>query len=329
MLEHIRKAGERSAALTRQLLAFSRKQVLAPVVLDLNDLVVNLEKMLLRLIGEDITLTLNLDPALRAIKIDPGQLEQVLVNLIVNARDAMPTGGRLNLTTANVEVSAERAWHNPDAREGLYSLLSVRDSGHGMDTATRTRVFEPFFTTKEVGKGTGLGLSTAYGVITQSGGFIDIESQPGKGAQFKVHLPSVAQSAAVQKKRLSMGDMPRGTETVLLVEDENDVRDLAHFVLRQCGYQVLEASNAGEAFMRCEKHQAVIDLLLTDVVMPQFSGRELAERLQPLRPAMKVLYMVGLHRRRRAAPRPGERQSAVLTEALHPASPGSKGARGA
>jgi PAS domain S-box-containing protein len=292
-IEHIRKAGERSAALTRQLLAFSRKQVLAPVVLDLNELVTNLEKMLRRLIGEDVNLVMDLERGLRAIKFDPGQLEQVLINLVVNARDAMPTGGQLIVTTANADVSAAQARANPDAREGPYSMLGVRDTGCGMDTATRARVFEPFFTTKGVGKGTGLGLSTAYGVITQSGGFIDVESEPGQGAFFKIYLPAVAQNAVIRQPRPSWDDMPHGTETVLLVEDEDVVRDLARCVLKLCGYQVLEAGNAGEALTRSEKHPATIDLLLTDVVMPQISGRELAERLAPLRPDMKVLFMSG------------------------------------
>lgn len=294
-IEEIIKAGERAAALTSQLLAFSRKQMLQPKVLDLNSVVTNLEKMLWRLIGEDIELVTVLAPDLGRVKADPGQVEQVILNLIVNSRDAMPDGGKVIIETSNINLGDVSS--HPDTRPGPYVMMAVSDTGAGMDVETRLRIFEPFFTTKETGQGTGLGLSTVYGIIKQSGGDISVYSEAGAGTTFKIYLPRVEEAAGTERRsgeRISkFASMPKGSETVLVVEDDQTVRKLACQALRLSGYHVLEAANAGEALLICERQDGVIHLMLADVIMPQMSGRELAVRLAPMRPEMKTLFMSG------------------------------------
>ena len=292
-LKEIRKAGDRAAALTRQLLAFSRKQVLQPKILDLNAIISELEKMLRRLIGEDIDLRTVCAPDLGSTKADPGQIGQVVMNLAVNARDAMPHGGKLTIETRNVQLTAEYARHHVAVIPGWYVLLAVSDTGSGMDEQTRERVFEPFFTTKETGQGTGLGLSTVYGIVKQSGGNIWVYTEPGMGTTFMVYLPRVDQGAEEYKQSLEVAEVLRGSETILLAEDEEMVRNLAREILGTYGYKVLDAASGGSALLICEQYKESIDLLLTDVVMPEMSGRKLADRLAGLRPAMKVLYMSG------------------------------------
>ena len=289
----IRSAGERAAGLTRQLLAFSRKQVLEPQVLDLNETVAGMEPMLRRLTGEDIELTKMLAPDLGRVKADPGQLEQVIMNLTVNARDAMPDGGELTIRTTNVELDQEYADEHVEVAAGPYVLLAVSDTGCGMDEATRRRLFEPFFTTKERGKGTGLGLSTAYGIVKQSGGYIWAYGEPGRGSTFKVYLPRLEEDATPAVVTPFIEEPATGTETILVVEDEEAVRKVAARTLRLAGYQVLTAADGEEALLACQGHQGEIHLLLTDVVMPQMSGPHLAKRLQELRPELRVLYMSG------------------------------------
>ncbi|MGH7569267.1 MAG: response regulator [Gemmatimonadales bacterium] len=292
-VDEIRRAAERAAALTRQLLAFSRQQVLAPRVLDLNDLVTNLDNMLRRLIGEDVELVTVPAPDLGAIRADPGQLEQVLVNLVVNARDAMPEGGRLTIETANVTLDEDYTRLHAPALPGQYVLLAVSDTGTGMDPETRNHIFEPFYTTKEKGKGTGLGLATVYGIVKQSGGFVWVYSEPGQGATFKIYLPRVDERAQPLETPAASTTSLRGTETVLLVEDEVTVRTVARQMLERQGYTVLEATGAEAATAIAETHDGPIHLLLTDVVMPGSSGRALADRLTPLRPELRVLFMSG------------------------------------
>ncbi len=292
MLEEIRKAGERAAGLTRQLLAFSRKQVLQPRLLDLNDLVANVQKMLSRLIGEDIQLFTTLDPSLGPVKADPGQIEQILVNLAVNARDAMPGGGRLTVETADAEVDEASARACPELHAGRYAVLTFTDTGCGMDKQTLDRIFEPFFTTKGQGRGTGLGLATVYGIVKQSGGYVSAQSEPGKGATFKIFLPVVNGEVDFSEVVRRRGPAPRGNETVLLVEDEEGVRAMARHVLQNNGYTVLEAENGQEA-LRVVGQGEPVDLVLTDVVMPLLGGRDLAEQVVTLLPGVKVLYMSG------------------------------------
>jgi PAS domain S-box-containing protein len=293
-LEEIRHAGERAAALTRQLLAFSRRQMLQPQIIDINNLVWQMEKMLRRLIGEDIELVTALAPDLMHVKVDPGSIEQVLVNLAVNARDAMPVGGQLTIETALIDLDAAYAETHVTVVPGPYVMLAVSDSGQGMDADTRARIFEPFFTTKEQGKGVGLGLSTVYGIVKQSGGYIWVYSEPGHGTVFKVYLrPSEAAAAAQPVEPAAEADRNRGWETVLLVEDEDAVRALAREVLRRQGYVVLEARHGLDALRVAERHQDPIHLMVTDVVMPHMSGRDLARRLGDVRPNMKVLFMSG------------------------------------
>jgi len=291
--EEIKKAGQRAASLTRQLLAFSRQQVLELNVFDLNAVVSDMEKMLRRLIGEDVELTTVLDPALGRIKADQGQLEQVIMNLAVNARDAMPRGGKLILETANVELDEAYTRQHPGSRPGSYVMLSVTDSGVGMDAETQTHIFEPFFTTKERGKGTGLGLATVYGVIKQSGGYIWVDSQVGQGASFKIYLPRIAEPVVSSDPGEPRVGALRGSETVLVVEDEEPLRKLAGQLLGSADYTVLEASSGAEAIQVAEQHHGPIQLLLTDVVMPDMNGRVLAEQLVLLHPDIKVLYMSG------------------------------------
>jgi two-component system, cell cycle sensor histidine kinase and response regulator CckA len=291
--EEIERASQRAVSLTRQLLAFSRQQVLEPVILNLNTLVSDMEKMLPRLIGEDVALELNLDPALAQVKADPGQVEQVIMNLAVNARDAMPDGGKLTIQTANVELDLAYTHQHPGSRVGPHVMLAVRDTGTGIDPEIQSQIFEPFFTTKERDKGTGLGLATVYGVVKQSGGYIAVDSEKGKGACFSVYLPRVGQTVSPAETKTSPPASTRGSETILLVEDAEALRKLAHLFLRDSGYNVLTAADGMEALEVARTHFGPIDLLLTDVVMPGINGRVLAERLAPLQPRMKVLYMSG------------------------------------
>jgi PAS domain S-box-containing protein len=291
--EEIRKAADRAAMLTRQLLAFSRKQVLQPRKLNLNVVIKDLEKMLRRLISENIELDLHLDRALTAVKADAGQMEQVILNLAVNARDAMPQGGKLTMSTTNVNLDETYVRKQEDVTPGSYIVLEVRDNGLGMDADTLDHIFEPFFTTKDPGSGTGLGLSTAYGIIKQSGGFIEVESNPGAGTIFKIFLPATGESEEDSEGEPAERDPLRGSETILVVEDEEILRQLIKAALEMNGYKVLEARNARDAVELCEQNKPPIHLMLTDVVMPKMSGRELAQRLARLRPELKVIYMSG------------------------------------
>ena len=292
-IEEIKKAGERAGGLTRQLLAFSRKQILQPKILDINVVVSDLDKMLRRLIGEDISLMTFTEPGLGQVKADPGQIEQVLLNLAVNARDAMPDGGQLTIQTSNVCLSEDFAHHHLSAEAGNFIMLSVSDNGGGMDMDTKDRIFEPFFTTKGPGKGTGLGLSTVYGIVKQSGGHIWVYSEVGKGTAFKIYLPRVDEPGDVSFAHGDSTLVPHGTETILLVEDEEQVRRISREILEMLGYQVLVAVNGEEALAIAQQHDGEIDLMITDVVMPKMGGRELVERLSPSRPIMKLLYMSG------------------------------------
>jgi PAS domain S-box-containing protein len=294
-LEEIRAAGERAAALTRQLLAFSRQQIMNPKTLNFNEVVSGMEKMLRRLIGDHIEFAMNLAPFLGKVTVDPGQIEQVIMNLAINARDAMPRGGKLGFETADVELRDRVLAEELGVTLGPYVALTVSDTGVGMEDATKRRIFEPFFTTKERGKGTGLGLATVFGIVKQSGGGIAVESEVGAGSVFRVYLPRVERGASVawRPSQSPPRAAARGTETILLVEDEERVRGLARAILRRNGYQVLEAQGGGDALLICEQYIATIDLLLTDVVMPRMSGRQLAERLRTVRPALKVLFMSG------------------------------------
>ena len=291
--EEIRHAGQRAAELTRQLLAFSRRQVLAPKVLELNAVVGNMDRMLRRLLGEDVELVTSLDPTAGAVNADPGQLEQVLLNLAVNARDAMPGGGRLSIETTRLALHEEHLERRHRLPPGDYACLVVTDTGVGMDEATQAHLFEPFFTTKEVGKGTGLGLATVYGIVKQSGGYIWVYSEPRRGTTVKVYLPRVPGASEAPAPAPPARAARGGNETVLLVEDAAPVRALARRSLEACGYRVLDASDGPSALELSARHAAGIDLLVTDVVMPGMSGRELAERLAPQRPEMKVLYTSG------------------------------------
>jgi two-component system, cell cycle sensor histidine kinase and response regulator CckA len=291
-VEQIMKAGERAAALTRQLLAFSRRQVLQPKVLDLNRLVTGLSIMLQRLIGEDVDLRLELGPDLGRVSADPSQIEQVLMNLVVNARDAMPQGGAVTIETANVTLDGLYAGRHIAVKPGAYVLLAVSDNGSGMDAGTQARLFEPFFTTKGAGRGTGLGLSTVFGIVKQSGGSVEVVSQPGQGSSFKVYLPRIDQPVALETDGPE-AQASRGSETILLVEDDDMVRTLVHETLQRQGYKVLDSAGPLEARRLAENHRAPVDLLITDVVMPKISGRELAEQMVRERPSMKVLYMSG------------------------------------
>ena len=294
-LSEVKRAGERARDLTRQLLAFSRKQVLEPVVLDLNVVVAGMESMLRRLLGAGIDLSVLSGSRLGKIKADQGQLEQVLMNLAVNAKDALPDGGgKLTIETGNFELDETYPAHNSEMTPGSYVMLAVTDNGLGMEAAVRSRIFEPFFTTKDRHKGTGLGLATVFGIVRQSDGHIQVYSEPSRGTTFKLYFPRDDRAVeAPLAARRDGNPTLRGSETVLLVEDETQVRSLARAVLWRNGYNVLEAANAGEALLIFEQYEAKIHVLLTDVIMPRMSGRQLVERLGNERPEMKVLYMSG------------------------------------
>lgn len=292
--EEVRKAAQRAAGLTRQLLAFSRQQMLQPSVIDVNALVGDLQKMLGRLLGEDVEFGTRLDPAVGRVKADPGQLEQVLMNLAVNARDAMPQGGKLTLETANVEMDERYAADHYPARPGPFVMIAVSDTGTGMSEETQAHMFEPFFTTKEKGKGTGLGLATVYGIVKQSGGFIWVYSELGHGSTFKIYLPRVGERSERAAEAAPIeAAASRGTETVLLAEDEPPVRAIARQVLERHGYTVLEAPSAESALDIATRYSGTIHLLLTDVIMPGMNGRELATRLAGIRPEARVIFMSG------------------------------------
>jgi len=292
-LEMIYMTGERAAALTRQLLAFSRQQVLEPVVLDLNAVTAEMNKLLRRLIREDIDLTTVLDPALKCVKADPGQIEQVIMNLVVNARDAMPGKGRLTIETTNVELNETYCRSHPEVKPGQYVMLAVSDTGHGMDAAVKAKVFEPFYTTKPQGKGTGLGLSTVFGVIKQSNGFIEVYSEVDKGTTFKIYLPQTREKPVISTKAAHSLVAPKGQEVILVVEDEDGVRELFRDLLEMNGYTVLSANNGVEALKLLHAHKTPIHLLITDVVMPEMGGPELVERMHSFRPEIKFLYTSG------------------------------------
>jgi len=289
----ISKASQRAASLTRQLLAFSRKQLIQPIVLDLNAVVKDTERMLRRLIGEDITLAVALGPDLGRIQADRGQLEQVLMNLAVNARDAMPQGGKLIIETHNAALDKAAMAQHPYVKPGHYVVLSVSDTGCGMDKETQAHIFEPFFTTKGLGKGTGLGLSTVYGIVKQSEGYIWVYSEPGKGARFNIYWPRTAKAGQPLETSPELSELPGGSETILLVEDDDSMRELTRNCLAAMGYTVLIAPDGEAAIRVASQHDRLIHLLLTDVVMPGFSGRQLAESLARYRPGMKVLFMSG------------------------------------
>jgi two-component system cell cycle sensor histidine kinase/response regulator CckA len=292
-IEQIDRAADRAVSLTRQLLAFSRMQVLQPRVLNLNQIVVEMGKLLPRLIGEDIELVIHGQEDIGSIRADASQMEQIIMNLAVNARDAMPSGGRLLIETGNVDLDGHYNSAHPMVQPGRYVLLAVSDTGTGMDAETQAHIFEPFFTTKEQGKGTGLGLATVYGVVKQSGGWIWVYSELGKGTTFKIYLPRVDQPVEQTGASLKVAEIPRGTETILLAEDEQDVREVAREFLESGGYVVLEAGDGKEALRLAEQHAGAIDLLVTDMVMPGMTGRELAERLQSSRSVGRVVFMSG------------------------------------
>lgn len=296
-IEQIERAADRASGLTRQLLAFSRLQMLQPKVMNLNDAVADMGRLLPRLIGEDIELAIRTSENLGAIRADRSQMEQIIMNLVVNARDAMPDGGKLIIETSNVELDRLYNEKHPIVREGRYVLLCVSDTGTGMTLETQAHIFEPFFTTKAQGKGTGLGLATVYGVVKQSGGFIWVYSELGKGTTFKIYFPRVDQPVEQRDSAQPSAEAPRGTETILLTEDERDVREVAREFLESGGYTVIEARDGMEALGLVEKHEGAIDLLITDMVMPRMTGQELAARLKEQRPKLRMLYMSGYSER--------------------------------
>ncbi len=292
-MQQIEKAANRGTVLVRQLLAFGRQQGLQPIMVDLNAVVADMMKILQRLIGEDIELVTILEPALWRIKADPGQLEQIIMNLVVNARDAMPHGGRLTIETANVELGHTYAHRRLQVRPGPYVRLAVSDTGCGMDSETQARIFEPFFTTKEQGKGTGLGLSTVYSIVKQHEGYIWVYSEPGYGTTFKIYLPRATEHQPVSARQSQLSGAPRGSETVLVVEDDFEIRTLISEFLRKYGYTVLEAAHADEALQLSAQHATSIHLLVTDVILPQVNGQTLAMRLRTVHPETRVLYISG------------------------------------
>jgi PAS domain S-box-containing protein len=291
--EEVLKAADRAAALTRQLLAFSRRQVMQPCVMNVNATVVHTEKMLRRLIAEDVELVLSLPADIGNIKADPNHIEQAIVNLALNARDAMPKGGRITVETANVYLDENYVRTHMGVKPGDFVMVAVSDTGHGMDAETRRRLFEPFFTTKEKGKGTGLGLASVYGVVKQLGGDIWVYSEPGQGTTFKLYFPRVAETASLPPVSPAEADRAPSTETILVVEDEEAVRDLTVKILRKLGHTVLAAAGGAEAIEIAKSYHGPIALLLTDVVMPNMSGRQVADHLLKLRPELKVLYLSG------------------------------------
>jgi PAS domain S-box-containing protein len=292
-IEDILTATDRAASLTQQLLAFSRRQMIQPQVLDLNRVVADLEKMLRRLMGEHIELEIIAEPDLWMATADPGQLGQIIINLTVNARDAMATGGRLTLATANFDYANGHQDQVAQVPPGHYVKLTIADTGVGMDTETLTHIFEPFFTTKAPGRGTGLGLPVVYGIVRQNGGYLEVESQPGQGTVFKIYLPRCESALELTSEKMPLRAKLEGSETILIVEDEMTLRTLLGRFFRLYGYEVLEARDGGEALLICAQHPGPIHLMLADVVMPRMSGRELAERLTPLHPEMQVFYMSG------------------------------------
>ncbi|MFZ5453375.1 MAG: PAS domain S-box protein [Thermodesulfobacteriota bacterium] len=291
--DEIMKTATRGSTLTHQLLAFSRKQILQPSVLSINNLVNNMEKLLRRLIGEDVELVTIIDPELGAVRADKGQIEQIIMNLAVNARDAMPYGGKLTIETANALLDEDYGRSHLDVVPGPYVMLAVSDNGMGMDTPTQAHIFEPFFTTKTLGQGTGLGLATVYGIVKQSGGHIWVYSEKGQGTTFKIYLPRVEKAVSGAEPKAVVVTQLKGAETILVVEDDDTLRQVIARGLKRFGYKVLTAANGGEALLTCERRKSPIHLLLTDVILPQMGGRELAERLTSLRPDLKVLYMSG------------------------------------
>lgn len=296
-IEQIERAADRASALTRQLLAFSRLQVLQPHVINLNDVVTDMGRLLPRLIGEDIELAIRTTEDLGAIRADASQMEQIIMNLAVNSRDAMPGGGRLMIETSNADLDGAYSDRHPIVRQGRYILLAVSDTGTGMSAETQAHIFEPFFTTKAQGKGTGLGLATVYGVVKQSGGFIWVYSELGRGTTFKIYLPRVEQPVDRVSSPPVVTEAPRGSETILLTEDEQDVREVAREFLESGGYKVIEARDGAEALGLVETHQGAIDLLITDMVMPRMTGQELAARLKERQPELRMLYMSGYSER--------------------------------
>jgi two-component system cell cycle sensor histidine kinase/response regulator CckA len=291
-MTEIQQSGERAARLTRQLLAFSRRQMLDPRVLDLNDVIASIDRMLLRVVGEDIELQLLTGPHLHRVRVDPGQMEQVIMNLVVNARDAMPRGGALTLQTASVELDEAFAREHIGVTPGPHVMLAITDTGVGMDEETQARIYEPFFTTKATGKGTGLGLATVFGIVKQSGGTIWLESVPDRGTTFRIYFPATAEGLQPSRPA-SVVPASRGNETILLVEDDTTVRAVVRAILSSRGYDVIDGGDAAQALTMCRDTKKTIHLLLTDVVMPRMSGRELAVRVAEMRPGIRVLYMSG------------------------------------
>jgi len=293
-INEVKKSAQRASSLTQQLLAYSRRQILQPKIINLNETINNLQNMLVRLIGEDIILKVELSPALGLVKTDPGQIEQVVMNLAINARDAMPKGGVLEIQTANTQLDDTYHSEHPEVPSGDYVLLSVRDNGHGMSEAVKGKIFDPFFTTKKVGDGTGLGLSTVYGIVKQSGGYIEVESVPGQGTAFIVYLPIDESEKPQKKTKVNERQHPKGSERILLVEDETALRDLIAMILRRAGYSVITAMGGKDALSKtANPEEAGFDLLITDVIMPEMSGIELSERISALHPAAKTLYISG------------------------------------
>ncbi len=292
-MSHVRQAGERSAALTQQLLAFARKTIVEPKVVNLNDTLMGMDKIIRRVIGEDIEIVTVPARSLWATRVDPSQLEQVILNLAVNARDAMPGGGKLTLETGNVVLDAEYCSTRPEVSPGEFAMLAVTDTGTGLSDSAKSHLFEPFFTTKERGKGTGLGLATVYGIVKQANGHIGVYSEPGRGTTFKVYLPRTQARIETQCSPDALDSAVGGNETILLAEDEPLVRSLTTETLRSLGYSVLEAANGADAIRVSAEHDGEIQLLITDVVMPQMSGKKLAEALAKTRPRMAVLFISG------------------------------------
>ena len=292
-LVEVKKAAQRAANLTGQLLAFSRKQQMQPKVKNLNSVVKSMENMLTRLISEDITMEFILAEDLENVKVDEGQFESIIVNLCVNANDAMQKGGKLLIETANVEVTKEYTEQNPEANPGKYVMLAVSDTGCGMAKEIKSQIFDPFFTTKHEGEGTGLGLSTVYGIIKQINGFVNVYSEPGEGTTFKLYIPKTDEITKLQEKRVLTEDQLYGSETILVVEDETGVRNIAVRSLKKYGYKVIEAENGGIGYLKCRKAEKPIDLIVTDVIMPEMNGKEFVESVREFWPDMKVLYMSG------------------------------------